>query len=90
METSKILEEYEKGNMSYKEAEIRMWHEVERCISEIHMILWTTKNKMEEKYKCLKCEELLKDQDEVRKHKDKNWDHFEYSLIGTKLRLAFA
>lgn len=37
METSKILEEYEKGNMSYKEAEIRMWHEINKAISKLRM-----------------------------------------------------
>ena len=42
------------------------------------------------KFKCLKCGEILDGQEEVRKHKNDNWDHFEYNLIGTKMKLGFA
>ena len=42
------------------------------------------------KFKCIKCGEILEDQDAVNKHKNENWDHFEYSLIGTKMKLGFA
>jgi len=44
---------------------------------------------MKEKYKCLKCGKILKDIDEINKHKENNFDHFEYELIGTKMKLGF-
>lgn len=40
-------------------------------------------------YICVECGEKLKGMKNVRKHKEENWDHFEYELPGSKMRLGF-
>jgi len=48
------------------------------------------KTNKEMKFKCVKCGEILNGQSEVKRHKKDNWGHFEYDMIGSKLKLAFA
>ena len=39
---------------------------------------------------CKYCGEKLKGYDAVIKHKQENWDHFEYQLDDSEMRLCFA
>jgi len=41
------------------------------------------------KFKCLVCNKILIGKEEVNKHKEKNFNHFEYEEIETKFRLGF-
>ncbi len=40
--------------------------------------------------KCDTCGEQLIGIEEVNKHKDANWDHFTYTLLGSNAKLGFA
>ena len=54
------------------------------------MKFWNIENKDGKPFKCKKCGKILNNQDEVMKHKKENWNHFEYELMGTKMKLGFA
>lgn len=44
---------------------------------------------LKRKFKCLACGAILDGQDGVREHKKLNTDHYEYDMLGSKLRMGF-
>ena len=72
--------------------EKKMFHEIlNPLVKETKEMVDDLKKEIENKdrYKCTKCEEILSSQKDVMAHKEENWDHFEYSLIGTSMKLCF-
>lgn len=51
---------------------------------------WINFCKAQSTMKCKKCGKILFGWKEVKKHKEDNWNHFEYEGVGIKMGICFA
>lgn len=51
---------------------------------------WIALCKAQSTLKCKKCGKVLEGWKELKKHKEENWEHFDYEGVGLNMGVSFA